>query len=1010
MVDKTKIGAALVIGGGVGGMQAALDMAEAGIKVYLLDEAPAIGGKMVQLDKTFPTNDCAMCTVSPRLVAIDRHLNIELVTNATVLGYEGEAGNFKVKVLKKARCVDESKCTGCNICVEKCPAKTANEFDHGLSKRKAIYTLFAQAVPNVPVVDKNSCIYFKKGKGCRACEKFCEANAILLDQEDEIVELNVGAIVMAPGYDLFDPAEKPQLGYGRYPDVLTSLQFERMLSASGPFAGKIMRPSNKELPHSVAFIQCVGSRETSADFCSAVCCMYATKEALIIKEHHPEIDVAVFYIDIRAFGKGFEAYYERALKAGVRYIRCQPSSLKQIPGNKEILVRYQSEQGKIREEQFDLVMLSSGLRPSKAGQSVADKLGVRLNSDGFCVTEGLDPVATNQEGIYAVGAFTGPKDIPETVIQAGAAASRVLALLGEKKGELLKERKHLDERNVNGEEPRIGVFVCHCGKNIASVVNIPETVEFAKSLPSVAFVTDMLFACASDAGIKIQEAIVQHNLNRVVIAACTPRTHEGLFQDTLQESGLNPHLLEMANIRNQCAWVHMQQPAEATAKAKDIIRLAAVKAAHLKPLHPGHIAVSHEGMVVGGGLAGMTAALGLAEAGYKTYLLEKTRELGGNLRRVKFGEPGEEPQSKLRELVERVKIHPNVELLLESTVTGFDGSVGNFTVEFQSDGQPRKVHVGTVIVATGAAEYKPVEYHYGQDARVITQLELEERLALEKIEARTVVMIQCVGSRDEAHPYCSRLCCIQAVKNAIKLKARQPETEVFVLYRDIRTYSLHEAEYSRARKLGVRFLRYEKDEKPEVTPVDGSLKVSVIDPILNARLNIPTDLLVVSTGVVPAEDQELSKLLKLPHSDDGFLMEAHIKLRPVESPVEGVFLAGLAHSPKLADESIAQAGAAAAKAAAILSKNEIQTEAMVSEVLDANCDGCAYCIEPCPFKAITLVEYISGDTVKKTVESDPAKCQGCGVCMATCPKKGIMVKNFDLEELSDLVAAVLTPA
>ena len=1010
MVDKTKIGAALVIGGGVGGMQAALDIAEAGIKVYLLDEAPAIGGKMVQLDKTFPTNDCAMCTVSPRLVAIDRHLNIELVTNAIVLGYEGEAGNFKVKVLKKARCVDESKCTGCNVCVEKCPAKTTNEFDHGLSKRKAIYTLFAQAVPNVPVIDKNSCIYFKKGKGCRACEKFCEANAILLDQQDEIVELNVGAIVMAPGYDLFDASEKPQLGYGRYPDVLTSLQFERMLSASGPFAGKIMRPSNKELPDRIAFIQCVGSRETSADFCSAVCCMYATKEALIIKEHYPEIDVAVFYIDIRAYGKGFEAYYERALKAGVRYIRCQPSSLKQIPVNNEILVRYQDDQGKIREEQFELVMLSCGLRPSKAGQSLAEKLGVRLNSDGFCVTEGLDPVATSHEGIFAVGAFTGPKDIPETVIQAGAAASRVLSLLAEKKGELLQERKHPDERNVNGDEPRIGVFVCHCGKNIASVVNIPETVEHARSLPNVSYVTDTLFACATDAGTKIQDAIVEHNLNRVVIAACTPRTHESLFQDTLQEAGLNPHLLEMANIRNQCAWVHMKQPAEATAKAKDTIRLATIKAAHLKPLHPGHVSVSHEGLVIGGGLAGMTAALGLADAGYKTYLLEKTRELGGNLRRVKFGERGEEPQSKLHELVERVKIHPNIELQLESLVTGFEGSAGNFIVELKSDDEARKVHVGSVIVATGATEYKPLEYHYGQDARVVTQLELEERLSLEKIEARTVVMIQCIGSRDEAHPYCSRLCCVQAVKNAIKLKARQPQTEVFILYRDIRTYSLHEGEYSRARKLGVRFIRYEKDEKPVVTTDGGNLKVSVIDPILNARLNIPTDLLVLSTGVVPAEDQETAKLLKLPHSDDGFLMEAHIKLRPVESPVEGVFLAGLAHGPKLADESIAQAGAAAAKAAAILSKSEIQTEARVSEVLDANCDGCAYCVEPCPFKAITLVEYMSGDTVKKTVESDPAKCQGCGVCMATCPKKGIMVKNFDLEELSDLVTAVLTPA
>ena len=1010
MVDKTKVGAALVIGGGVGGMQTALDLAEAGIKVYLLDEAPAIGGKMVQLDKTFPTNDCAMCTVSPRLVAIDRHLNIELLTNAKVLGCEGEAGNFKIKVLKKARCVDESKCTGCNICVEKCPAKTANEFDQGLSKRKAIYTLFSQAVPNVPVIDKDNCIYFKKGKGCRACEKFCEANAILLDQQDEEIELNVGAVVLAPGFDLFDPTEKPQLGYGRYPDVLTSLQFERMLSASGPFAGQVMRPSNKELPHKVAFIQCVGSRETSADFCSAVCCMYATKEALILKEHHPEMDVAIFYIDIRAYGKGFESYYERAKRAGVRYIRCQPSSLKQVPANNEVIVRYQDDQDEIQEEKFELVMLSCGLRPSKSGKTVADKLGVHLNSNGFCVTGGLDPVATSRDGIYAVGAFTGPKDIPETVVQAGAAASRVLALLSAKKGELLKERKYPEERNVRGDEPRIGVFVCHCGKNIASVVNIPETVEYVKSLSNVAYVTDTLFACATDAGTKIQEAIKNYNLNRIVIAACTPRTHEGLFQDTLREASLNPHLLEMANIRNQCAWVHMKQPTEATAKAKDIIRLATVKASHLKPLHAGKVPVNHQGLVIGGGLAGMTAALELADSGYKTYLLEKTRELGGNLRRVKFGEPNQEPQSKLHELIERIKIHPNIELYYEASVTQFDGSAGNFNIEYLTEGQPQKVEAGAVIVATGASEYKPNEYFYGLNPRVVTQLELEQGLSLGKIDAKTVVMIQCVGSRDDVHPYCSRLCCIQAVKNANKLKECQPQTEVFVLYRDIRTYGLHEAEYSRARELGVRFIRFKSDEKPMVKAEGGGLKVSIVDPILHARLNIPTDLLVLSTGVVPAQDQSLAKLLKLPHSEDRFLMEAHIKLRPVESPVEGVFLAGLTNGPKLAEESIAQAGAAAAKAAAILSKIEIQTEPRVSEVLDANCDGCAYCIEPCPFNAITLVEYISGDSVKKTVESDPAKCQGCGVCMATCPKKGIMVKNFDLEELSDLVASVLTPA
>ena len=1006
MAEKTKTGAALVIGGGVGGMQTALDLAEAGIKVYLLEEAPAIGGKMVQLDKTFPTNDCAMCTVSPRLVNIDRHLNIELFTNSRFVSYEGEAGNFTVKIKRNARCVDESKCTGCNVCIEKCPAKTTSEFDGGLAQRKAIYTLYSQAVPNVPVIDKDNCIFFKKGKGCRACEKFCEANAILLDQQDEEIAINVGAVVVAPGYDLYDAGEKPQLGYGRYPDVLTSLQFERMLSASGPSAGKVARPSNGKLPNKVAFIQCVGSRETGADFCSAVCCMYATKEALILKEHYPEIEVTIFYIDIRAYGKGFETYYERAKKAGVRYVRCQPSSLKQVPANKDIIVRYQDEQGKIVDETFEMVMLSCGLRPSEAGKELADKLGIKTTIDGYCLTEGMDPVATNIDGVYAVGTFTSPKDIPETVVQAGAAASRVLALLSEERGQLVQERTYPEERPIS-DDIRTGVFVCHCGKNISSVVDIPSVVEYAGSIENVAFVDDTLFACASDAGEKIKQAIIDNNLNRVVIAACTPRTHEGLFQDTMREAGLNPHLLEIANIRNQCSWVHMNQHEEATRKAKDIVRLATVKVSHMKPLYPGSMSVCKEGLVIGGGLAGMTAAVDLADSGFKTHLVEKTEALGGNLRKVKLGEPGEDPQTMLRELISRVKIHPGITLHMNTEVTSFEGSAGNFSVEYDKQGESGRLSVGAVIVATGADEYRPVEYLYGKDERVVTQLELESSISDDRVWAGTVVMIQCVGSRDEEHPYCSRLCCIQAIKNAIKLKARYPETEVFILYRDIRSYSLHEAEYSRARKLGVRFIRYEEGQNPQVIADKDRLVVSVIDQVLKAKMNIPADLVVLSTGVVAAEDQKLAKLMKTPLSDDGFLMEAHIKLRPVDSPVEGVFLAGLAHSPKLAEESIAQAGAAAAKAAAILSKDSIQLEACVSEVLDDNCDGCAYCIDPCPYDAITLIEYNSKGSVKKTVEPDAAKCHGCGVCMATCPKKGIMVKNFYLDELSGMVASIL---
>jgi len=1007
MTVAKKIGAALVVGAGVGGMQAALDLAEAGIKTYLLDEKGSVGGVMVQLDKTFPTNDCAMCTIAPRLVATERHLDVRLLTNSEVLDISGEAGNFKVRVRKKARYVDMEKCTACGVCIEKCPVKVDSEFDQGLSKRKAIYTLFPQGVPNVPIIDKENCTYFIKGK-CRACEKFCEPGAICFDQEDEIMELEVGAIILSPGYELFDPEVKQQLGYGRYPNVITSLQFERMLSASGPYAGQFVRLSDNKPPQKVAFIQCVGSRETSTDYCSAVCCMYATKEAIIVKEHHPETEVTIFFTDIRAYGKGFESYYERAKKLGVKYVRCQPSLIKEIPDSKELLIRYQMEKGGITEERFDMLILSCGLRPRQGTKELADKFGIDLNQHGFCKTGVFNPVETNREGIYVAGVFTGPKDIPETVMQAGSAASKVLGLLAPEKGTLLLEKTYPAERDIAEEEPRIGVIVCHCGKNIASVVDIPDVLEYTKTLPNVVHADNSIFACSTDSGRTIQKMIKENNLNRVIVAACTPRTHEGLFQDTIREAGLNPFMLEMANIRNQCSWVHMDEPEMATQKAKDLIRVAVARAKHLEPLYPESVSISHDALVIGGGAAGMTAALELADQGIKTYLLEKSDELGGNLKRVKVLISGDDPQKKLDEMIDQVENHPHITIYKGVELQEFEGAVGNFSVTFTAGGQGHTLAAGAVIVATGGQEYKPKEYLYGQDERVITQLELEDKMSQGQMGAKTVVMIQCVGSRDEEHAYCSRLCCVQAIKNATIIMEKDPSANVFVLYRDMRAYGFNEAHYSRARELGVRFIRFEQDEKPEVSVADGRLKVSVRDPILDIKLNIAADLLVLSAGVVSGADtQDLAKKMKLPLTEDEFFLEAHIKLRPVDFSNDGIFLAGLAHSPKLLDETIAQASAAAARASAILSKKEIELEACISQVVDANCDGCAYCVDPCPFDAVTLIEYMQDGMVKKTVESDPAKCHGCGVCMATCPKKGILVRNFSLDQISDMVEAAM---
>jgi heterodisulfide reductase subunit A len=712
-------------------------------------------------------------------------------------------------------------------------------------------------------------------------------------------------------------------------------------------------------------------------------------------------------LDVRAFGKGFEQYYNRAKELGINYIRCRPPSIEESPTGNPV-IEYMTEDERKLSREYDLVVLSVGMQSPKCASEIAEKFGLELNEFGFCQTELFSPAETSREGVYACGLFTGPKDIPETVIQGSAAAAKALSLLSTEKGTLLEKKTYPPEKDVTGEEPRIGVFVCHCGKNIGGVVNVPEVVEYTKTLPNVVYVEDNLYTCSADTGESIKQIIGEHNLNRVIVASCTPRTHEPLFQDTMREAGLNPYLFEMANIRDQCSWVHMHQPEEATVKAKDLVRMAVAKSRLMEPLYPEFVDVNHDALVIGGGAAGMTAALELAEQGFETYLLEKDDQLGGNLRRVNFLLNNDSPQAKLQSLIEEVQNHPKIHIYTESEILNFEGSVGNFRTEFRSNGDARTIEHGAVIVATGAEEYKPTEYLYGQDDKVMTQLELEEKSTNGNIGAKSVVMIQCTGSREEARPYCSRICCSEAIKNALKIKEKSPDTDVFVLYRDLRAYGFNEAYYTEARDKGVRFIRFEDNDKPEVSPDNGRLKVSVYNPILDAKLAINCDLLALSAATVPRdENKDLAQKLKVPLTEDGFFLEAHMKLRPVDFPTDGIFLCGLAHSPKLIDESIAQGSAAAARASTILSKEQIELEAAISEVVDEKCDGCAYCIDPCPYDAFTLIEYMKGGAVKKTVESDPAKCRGCGVCMATCPKQGIFVRNFKPEQTSAMVDAAL---
>jgi heterodisulfide reductase subunit A len=946
--------------------------------------------------------------MAPRLVEVARHHNVELLTNSDLVSVEGEAGNFRVKINRRTRYVDDTKCTGCGICSQHCPVETLDEYNEGLDKRSAIFLSFPQAIPRIMTLDRNKCL------GCGLCKNLCGTGAISYELRDEDRELNVGAIIAAPGFEVFDPTDQAQYGYGRYPNVMTSIEFERCLSASGPFGGLLQRPSDGRVPRSIAFIQCVGSREVERNWCSSVCCMYATKHSLIAMEHTEGLKCTIFYIDIRAFGKGFDAYYNRAKEAGVRYVRCKPSAIREVPASRNLKVRCQVESEPPSEEEFDMVVLSCGLKPSSSSVDLARKLGLKLNEFNFCATGTFTPLETGRDGIFVCGPFTEPKDIPETVMQASGAAVKAMALLSTERGKLVTQKEFPPEIDVTGQEPRIGIFVCHCGTNIGGVVDVPSVAEYAKTLPNVVFAEDNLYTCSTDSQERIKKAIQEHNLNRVIVASCTPRTHEPLFQNTVREAGLNEYLFDMANIRDQCSWVHMHQHEAATNKSKDLVRMSVAKARMLEPLQKGRVRINREALVIGGGLAGMTASLDLAGQGFITHLIEKESDLGGNMRHIRYLLDGDDPSTQLDALVKKVTENANIRLYLGSKIAKVDGSLGKYTSVIAKDGTEVEIHHGVVVVAIGGKEHLPTEYMYGQEKEVVTQRELEDIIANRQPEIKkkkAVVMIQCVGSRDEERPYCSRICCSTAIKNATKIKEMSLETAVFVLYRDIRAYGFKESHYRTARDKGVIFLRYEDDKKPDVVREDGGLKVKLYDPLLARNFVIDSDLVVLSTGILPAEDtKEIGQLYKISLNQEGFFLEAHLKLRPVDFATEGVFLCGLAHSPKGVDETIIQASGAASRASTILAKEEIPLEAAISSPLDANCDGCAYCIDPCPFKAITLIEYMSDGTIKKTVEVDPSICKGCGVCQATCPKKGIYVKNFKLEQLAAMVEAALEVA
>jgi heterodisulfide reductase subunit A len=991
---------ALVIGAGVGGIKAALDLAEAGRDVVLIDKAPAIGGLMTQLDRTFPTNNCDLCTLSPHLAESGRQLHIELLPLTQLVKAEGQAGAFKVTLKTAPRFIDLWKCTACGDCFKECPE--CIRFTPGLDHRAPTCMRYPRATPYAYSIEIEKCADLDR------LVHACRAGAILPEDSEKTRELDVGSIVLAAGAEVFEPAALEDYGYGTRPNVLTGLEYERILSASGPTLGQLVRPSDGKQPKRVAWIQCVGSRsvkEGCLPYCSSACCMYALKEAMVTKERfHEDIETVIFYMDMRTSGKDYELYLNRAREQyGVRLERTRPHTVEPIPGSDDLSITYVPAGASLpRKEVFDLVVLSTGFVIPPGATELARRLGIELNEHAFAKTGSFSPVATSRPGIYVAGLSESPKDIPETMVQASAAACMAAQCL--KSAEAVAEEEEQGdlppERDVSTEEPRIGAFICDCGTNIGGFIDVFQLVNYASRLPQV-LVSEMTGrGCSRESLEAIQRAIQKNSLNRVVIGGCSPRTHETLFQDTVRRAGLNKYLVEMANIRDQDTWVHLDRPEEALNKGKDLIRMAVSAVALAHPLTEHVLPMNKNALVVGGGVAGMNAALALADQGMRVYLVEKSATLGGVASGIRRTLEGEDVKAYLTELIERTLHHENVQVLTRSVIVDHSGMPGLFKTGLQVGPQMfyRQITHGVTILATGALPNRPQEYLLDEHDAVVTQLDLDRLLEEqpEKVKSwDSVVMIQCVGSRCPENPNCSRICCQSAVKNALRLLDLNPAIQISVLYRDMRTYGFQEDAYRHARERGVLFFRYEENDKPLAEAEDNRVKVSFTDPILGKRMTVSADCLALSTGLIADDEgtEDLAMVFRLARTPDGFFLEDHVKLRPVDLPVPGFFVAGTAHSPKTIRESIAQAQAAAGRAQTLLARNVINLGAAVARVDGKKCAACLICVRECPFH----VPFINADGCS---EIDPAKCHGCGICASACPAKAIQLMQYEDDQIT----------
>ena len=906
-------------------------------------------------------------------------------------------------IVQHPRFVDMDKCIACGLCAEKCPKKVDDEYDEALGKRKAAFVPYAQAVPLKYSLDAENCIYLTRGK-CGNCKKVCPTDAINYEDQQKDITLNVGSVIISSGCKPYDPSEHDVYGYTQSKNIVTSLEFERILSSAGPYEGHLVRPSDKKEPKKIAWLQCIGSRDNhlgSNGYCSSVCCTYAVKEAMLAKEHsHDPLDTAIFYMDIRTHGKDYEHFYNRGKdESGIRFVKSKITNIVPDPESDTQIINYIDESGVRQKESFDIVVLSVGLCIGNEAVELAGKMDINLDHYNFVTTNSFAPVKTSKPGIFICGAFEAPKDIPSSVIESSAAAGMAGIDLRDSRWSLTQTKEIPEEINVTGEAPRVGVFVCRCGTNIAGVVDVPAVVEMAKKLPYVEFAQENMFSCSQDTQDAISNIIKEKKLNRVVIAACTPKTHEGLFQETLTNAGINKYLFDMANIRNQCSWIHAKETEKATEKAKDLVRMTTAKVALHESLPEPTLEIHQSGLVIGGGVAGIIAAKTLADQGYHTHLLEKDDRLGGQANNLYQTWQGENIKTHLSSMVKSVEENELIDIHLNTEITEVDGFVGNFETHINKNGTQETLKHGITIISTGASELKPGEHLYGDDDRVLTGLALDQKLLNNDEDLKTTntaVFIQCVGSRIPERPYCSKVCCTQSIRNALKLKSINPEMKVFILYRDMRPFGLREDLYTEARTKGIQFIKFDFKKELEVSLKEDHLQVLFCDTSLRRKMKITTNLIVLASAIVPEKRNKLAALYKATQNADGFFMEAHAKLRPVDCATDGVFICGLAHAPKPIDESISQAQAAATRAVTLLAKKTMNMDGTIALVDQEICSSCGVCVSICPFSAPS---FENEGRYEGKAQVNPVLCKGCGLCVGSCRSGAIHLKGFDNNQI-----------